>query len=314
MAVEARALDLKGCKTLPVDDGLFDMLVGLEYQSKLPSFYAVRRPQSRSPTILLAQFPHPIPTVPTAFSNVGAAKKSMDHLLQYISYCTTGQPQIVEGSGVTSYKQLTLLREWEVSFLTLYQSAITEETNYRARIAYLILISTHALALIIVKSEAARCSEMLYDTLKPEYQQIIKVSQEILEVMPSNPLPNFVFEVGVLPPLHVAAMKCRIPRLRRELIRLLRSFPGQEGLWEGHGSAETCSWIMELEESGAASGLLDKTIDGTAEDAGLIPEWDRVRVSGMICNLDESRVWAQCTSVLPVAHGEHRVWEKTFTW
>ena len=320
IAAEASALNQSVAQRLPIDDELVDTLYGLEFQSKLPNFYAPVQPQNSVPTVLSMIPLLPTPSIPTIFQTLGSSKTSLDCIMHYISYYHTKRPQMLESRNAASRKHLTLLKEWEAAFLGLDQKvnqfAMTGKSHLQGnknRIAHLILASTHALALIIVKSDAARCSEMFYDTLKPHFQQIINCSKGVMDTMSFDPLPNFVFEVGLLPPLHIAAMKCREPALRREAIGLLRAFPGQEGVWEGYGCAEACEWIMRIEESGGASEL-GRSIDLTAEEARMIPEWDRVRLSSMVCWLNESRIWAQCTSVLPITHGSHKVWERTFMW
>ena len=126
-------------------------------------------------------------------------------------------------------------------------------------------------------------------------------------------LPRYSFEIGVLPPLHVAASKCRLPKLRREAIELLRQCTAQEGVWEGYGCAEAYDWVMGIEDSGAIGGLSERGVVGEVE-GGLVPEWNRVKLTSMVCWLHERKIWAQCASVLPVAHGERRVLERTFTW
>jgi hypothetical protein len=180
-------------------------------------------------------------------------------------------------------------------------------------VPHFILASTHSLAKIMVKSNGGRCSEMLFDTLTAEFQSIVQYVKKIIGAISSSPLGRYSFEVGILPSLHVTASKCRDSKLRREAIDLLRKWPAQEGVWEGYGCAEACEWVMGIEEAGDADGIL-KTRNLKGRNVDSIPEWNRVRLTAMVCWLHERRIWAQCTSVLPVMLGSCQIWERTFTW
>lgn len=163
-----------------------------------------------------------------------------------------------------------------------------------------------------MKTDAGRCSEMFFDTLINDFRRIVKYSKVIIDYIKANTLPNYNFEVGVLPPLHVTAMKCRDPKVRREAIALLRQCPVQEGVWEGHACAESCTWLMDLEESGIVDGLPENRSVGGKVD--FIPEWNRVRLTQMVTWSHKSTILMQCTSVLPVVQGKHMVLERTFIW
>lgn len=190
---------------------------------------------------------------------------------------------------------------------------IAPQADTKEYVPHFILASTNTLAKIIVKSNGGRCSEMLYDTLTTEFQDIIGYAKTIIGAKFSGPIRRYSFEVGILPSLHVTASKCRDNKLRREAIELLRKWPAQEGAWEGYGGAEACEWIMGIEEARDADGVHKlRNVDGRNADS--IPEWNRVRLTSMVCWLYERRIWAQCTSVLPVTQGSCRVWERTFTW
>ena len=244
----------------------------------------------------------------------------MDTILNHINSFYARRSHSLESSTTISEKYHTFLKQWVVAFSPLVRGAHT-------RIAYTsgmsdlpegaqdyssqcVLACTHALAVIIVKSNGGRCSEMFYDTLTEYFQHKIDYSKVVIAIMRSSSLPKYVFEIGVLAPLHVAASKCRVRRLA---IELLRQYPAQEGVWEGYGCAESCEWAMGIEESGIIGGSPARRDIG-GEGVALVPEWSRVKLTSMVCWLHKREIWAQCTSVLPVAHGSHRVLERIFTW
>ena len=303
-----------------LDDELVQIFTDLEGQSKLPSFYDPQNPACLMPSILSSLPRFSLPRIPTQFATVSKAKTCLNLIQALINRLYSQGPHINRKESATLDDCNRLLNEWEVAFSTLLQNAqriasTTQGSKFqKSYIPHFILASNHAMIKIINASNTGRCSEMFYDTMIPYFQKIIDYSKVIINTINSHVLPSFVFEVGVLPPLHVTGTKCRDPKLRREAIALLRKYPAQEGVWEGYGCAKACEWIMTIEEAGGADGLSSVKSSRSQESAGSIPEWDRVKLSSMVCWLHERRIWAQCTSVVPVLKGKNRVWEKTFTW
>ncbi|KAL2128204.1 hypothetical protein VTI74DRAFT_9528 [Chaetomium olivicolor] len=74
--------------------------------------------------------------------------------------------------------------------------------------------------------------------------------------------PSFSADLGIVPPLYVAATKCREPRIRRQAIQLLRSSARREGMWDSELTARIGMWIAEIEEED-----LD-FVDGTTSGYG----------------------------------------------
>ncbi|CAK7243795.1 MAG: hypothetical protein STHCBS139747_005323 [Sporothrix thermara] len=64
------------------------------------------------------------------------------------------------------------------------------------------------------------------------------------------PQPLFTFEMGYIPPLYWALLKCRSRELRRQLLTLLRRAPLQEGLWNRQIMMQVAEQVMAYEEAG----------------------------------------------------------------
>lgn len=309
---------------ITIDDELVQMFTDLEVQSKLPQFYTGNN-SSKGLTSFLSTLPKlHLPSIPSCFATVQAAKASLDAILGYVNFFHSERSQFLYSKTVALNKHLEALNRWKIAFSPLLQKArvLTNavegtrpslEVDTQAYIPHLILASTHVLAVIIVISNAGRCSEMLYDDLTAEFQRIVDYAETIIHAIYSSSILVYISEVGILPSLHVAASKCRVPGLRRKAIELMRKCPVQEGAWEGYGCAKACEWMMGIEESGGGDGDL-KYEDVEKWDASSIPEWNRVNLTAMVCTLHERKIWAQCTSVLPVMHGSHQVWKRIFTW
>jgi hypothetical protein len=60
---------------------------------------------------------------------------------------------------------------------------------------------------------------------------------------------GFTVESGFIPPVYYTALKCRIPSIRRQAIRILRSAPHREGVWNGQLLAGVLEEVVRIEES-----------------------------------------------------------------
>ncbi|KAJ5373800.1 hypothetical protein N7517_005806 [Penicillium concentricum] len=65
---------------------------------------------------------------------------------------------------------------------------------------------------------------------------------------------GFTVEMGYIPPIYYTALKCRVPRLRRQAVRALRAAPHREGLWNGSLLADVLEEIIRVEEGNFYAG------------------------------------------------------------
>lgn len=289
-------------------------------------------------------------SMPRFFNSISNAKRALNLLMNataHFHHCSTSEPF----EKVRQYAEHhARLSQWEAAFRPLLRRAQAEgeaseglcPISSETRVPTLLLSVYHRVALIILAG-AITPTETMYDSLTREFSYIVSTVQTILEISnlsttassdpPSLDNPpkrseknseskfhssRFTFDVSVLPPLHIVGSKCRDPLLRREAIRLLRQCRVQEGLWAPHGMAEMCNWMMEVEEAGMTP---ESDRDGCGESGSaahfFIPEERRVRLTGMLWELDKKRVWMQCTGAvaLPGLDGreERPVWEKPIT-
>ncbi|KAH8819764.1 hypothetical protein F5884DRAFT_25425 [Xylogone sp. PMI_703] len=66
---------------------------------------------------------------------------------------------------------------------------------------------------------------------------------------------SFTVEMGYYQPLNYTALKCRVPSIRREAIRLLELAPHREGIWNGPLLARVAKSVIELEERNFSGAL-----------------------------------------------------------
>ncbi|KAK9416891.1 hypothetical protein SUNI508_09363 [Seiridium unicorne] len=95
--------------------------------------------------------------------------------------------------------------------------------------------------------------------------------------------PQFHMDIGVTPVLYNIIERCRVPRLRRIGIKVLRCATMQEGVWDGALTSRVAERIMLLEEAGLGE------ITSRAE----IPRESRIRSVRVYMDRDknEATVW-----------------------
>jgi hypothetical protein len=54
--------------------------------------------------------------------------------------------------------------------------------------------------------------------------------------------------MGIVAPMYFVALKCRVLRLRRKAIEILKQTPEQEGLWRREEAVQYAEWKLQAEE------------------------------------------------------------------
>lgn len=71
----------------------------------------------------------------------------------------------------------------------------------------------------------------------------------------STCMPRSIIDMGWIAPLYFTAVKCRVHRIRVEAIKLLRTSPHREGIWDAHIAACVAKKVVELEEGDFYQGF-----------------------------------------------------------
>ncbi|CAG7917013.1 unnamed protein product [Penicillium olsonii] len=80
---------------------------------------------------------------------------------------------------------------------------------------------------------------------------------------------GFTVEAGFIPPLYYTALKCRVPHVRRQAVRVLRAAPHREGVWNGPLLADVLEEVIRFEEGNMYAGLDINSLTGS-----LLPRLD----------------------------------------
>lgn len=176
------------------------------------------------------------------------------------------------------------LQEWKLGFDAL----IDEQSSgwNRSEQTAAKLIRTTYLTATIWNDVCLSPKEKSWDRHRDTFEQIIELSEAIIaETMKyqSNLSLRFSFELGIIPPLHFAAWKCRYPSLRRRALNMLFNCPRRECLFDAQQFYAVFERIMEIEESsiGLPPGQIPK-------DGQLPPEEVRIHHFQVLSREDDS--------------------------
>jgi len=161
---------------------------------------------------------------------------------------------------------LQRLQQWKLANDSLVEfHALTEniipDTVQSSGMAYLQLYY-HFLMIIL----PCILSEKSYDNHTATFAQIVSLSKSILETPYSGPPRVLSFDMGIIPPLFLTTLKCRILPLRRMAISLLKLAPEREGLWHRDSIVAYSEWKVAFEEQGR----------GDLPETSLLPESARI--------------------------------------
>ena len=203
---------------------------------------------------------HHIP-IPEIFSDFASAHRCwdflMDRALQFYRRTLFNRafaPASREPDAQIARQHASYVKQFadfERAFKYILDEAIDPDGTI-SNPAALILSIYRRTTLITLASVRNDC-EMVYDSYLPDFQYIVQTCATLIAAQapaqrPRN--PRFSFEVGIIPPLHVTATKCRDPILRRKAIDLMFSSPRQEGMWDSVLVGRIAKWLINCEEDG----------------------------------------------------------------
>ncbi|APA14856.1 hypothetical protein SS1G_06907 [Sclerotinia sclerotiorum 1980 UF-70] len=201
----------------------------------------------------------PIPKVFTSFSEAQHCWDFlMDRTLQYYRRTlfdrkfASAKSDTADEIAQQYAEYVAGLNEFEQAFQPILSSSISPEGKVLNQAA--IVLMTHLKATAITLSAVTSTSEMIYDSFMNDFQYIVQAAEKLVTTFEPNPSAinssRFSFDIGIVPPLHVVATKCREPNIRRKALDLLFRTPRQEGMWDGVLSARIGLWICGCEEDG----------------------------------------------------------------
>lgn len=257
-----------------VHDALIDSYARLTVQSAMfghvPSHLCVtvRDPQ--------------VHALPYTFSSLVEARQTLDDLLnrihclkRYIYTHRSGvhkeegkenecKPESNSKAFETQRKIVTDLSLWRKAYNASISLLKADEQKEKVR--FLLLRVYHEMAVIMASVCLSSEGEMVFDAYTNGFVAVMStffdmwrywcsINMRIKEIDRSlqNSESNsegysFTIESGFIPPMYYTGLKCRIPRIRRLAIQLLRAAPHREGVWNGPLLADVLEEVAEVEE------------------------------------------------------------------
>ncbi|KAI1485359.1 hypothetical protein F5X96DRAFT_660332 [Biscogniauxia mediterranea] len=166
----------------------------------------------------------------------------------------------------------------------------------------------HALATAFV-SCCLDPAEEAYDGFLPQFEDCLRRGRAFIEAMASTataPPPRkvgFSNEAGILVMLAFVGFKCRVRRVRLEVLELLGRYSWREGSWDSTSLANAVTGLMRLEGQ-LPSGSDDdaEALDAAAE--AVPPAAARYTWANMFWDFENRRMIVEYTKLLPNEFGE----------
>lgn len=204
--------------------------------------------------------------------------ESPDRYLNFLSADDGASPHVADNRALLAERDSLMneLAAWERSFSPVLQSAM-KKGGVDAISA--LTMHVHQQTSSLFRSAFFK-SETQYEIFLPMWRTVVSECAKLLAIQEEwagnsadrKPL-GFAFDMGVVPSLYLAAIKCRDGPTRREALRLLRMYPRREGVWDSVIVAAVSSWVVALE------GQLEEGADG------FVPEEERVSMTNVSFDL-----------------------------
>lgn len=122
-----------------------------------------------------------------------------------------------------------------------------------ASFAYRLLKLYYHIAMVIVGTYGK--SEMAVDAFNPTFLEIVRQSVNTYNMLQPGGLYGHlersslksISDIGWIAPLYITAIRCRIPRLRHQCIRLLEIVQHKEGIFDSHLATTVAREICNVE-------------------------------------------------------------------
>ncbi|KAM0191268.1 hypothetical protein ACHAPA_007506 [Fusarium lateritium] len=254
--------------------------------------------------VILQPAPYHQKTQPDHFSNLNEAWKGLEIIYNQIFHITHRARQRTIGATEQAAQQLVKKRlsNWYTAFQQSIE-AWPGGTYVFMRKASQVLRIHYAMTNIMVET-CIHNNETVYDSCTKKFVQLINEATGLWDIstqdynledeMPlyvmSTCMPRSIIDMGWIAPLYFTAVKCRVHRIRVEAIKLLRTSPHREGIWDAHIAACVAKKVVELEEGDFYQGFdladdfsLNTPMRDQDYELPLLPE--SLRVSEVEANL-----------------------------
>jgi hypothetical protein len=176
--------------------------------------------------------------LPGRFQSLTQAKSVLDNLtlaLYRFARCTAEEykHRKLQEIPIEAFGEIALIKakfdSWKDRFEKfLHRSTSKFSRNENSLIDLLII--NHRVHCI----EASTCAEpdqTIFDRFDSEFDEIVTLAANIIRARRSTEAVEFTLDIGIIMPLYVTALKCRVWWIRQRAVSLLKSISFQEGAW-----------------------------------------------------------------------------------
>ncbi|KAG7048102.1 OPT oligopeptide transporter [Colletotrichum scovillei] len=257
----------------PADDWFVDVIPRLDIQATLLTNEFYQGAGTKHTSSIW-------PPMPQLFQSVRDASQSLDGLL-FRAYqlqkdgAAAGPAEDAADIFELLATQQTLRNELEswIQAFDIFKARTWNFVTDRERLAYGPLPIYHTMAYIITNTSLNPGNELIFDLYTSHFASVVASARQLLEATSSANMPTpaaesspedfthqneHVSDTGLVPPLFFTAVKCRVPRIRRQALELLLASQRQEGIWDAILSARIAKEVMVLEERGLYEGDVDE--------------------------------------------------------
>ncbi|KAE8406641.1 hypothetical protein BDV37DRAFT_242349 [Aspergillus pseudonomiae] len=147
-----------------------------------------------------------------------------------------------------------------------YNASLSLKTDAcKEKIGFLLLRVYYEMAMIMASVCLSREGEMVFDAYTNDFVGVMTAFFDMRRFWSTTSLPikeqhmafqngqsecngySFTIESGFIPPIYYTGLKCRVLKIRRLAIRLLRAAPHREGLWNGPLVADVLEEVVRVE-------------------------------------------------------------------
>jgi hypothetical protein len=197
----------------------------------------------------------------------------------------------------------TARMNWEKAFRPIFEQSRKDRNTQDFLCASILMMK--ALSAKFAFAPTAQGGETYADAFLDDYVQIVELATNVLEQSVDQDKTTlrkvvFNFDVSIVVPIFIVALRCRDCKVRREAIELLWKYPRREGFYDSLMAAKVVSWFMSKEEEGMVDGY--------------VPETARLRIVKNDFVLSERKATIQCSKLMEGGQERVSLPEVTLTW
>ena len=242
-----------------IDDWIVEAFTRLNFQVELFK-------QSYQHPGFVVQASGPEPPVPI-FHTLNEAWQQLERLLNKVFHLTEqGRQQQNPNNLSIGYPSALLEHQQHIQaelarWLDTYRASREDlQTQDPGGLARGLLCVYHTMANIMAGACLRLGGESIFDCYVEQFVLLINQSANMWGITSSGArvrarsghyknMSRSIVDIGWIPPLYYAALKCRVHRVRLQAIRLIESASHREGIWDSKIAACVARKVMEIEET-----------------------------------------------------------------